>query len=74
MKKRIDILLCNHFDLTWRRCFLNPLFWQGKTWIPYARIQEFYIKRCLAMCEKDETFRFNVESPAVLRTYLEKHP
>lgn len=74
MKKRIDVLLCNHFDLTWRRCFQKSLFWQGKTWIPYARIEEFYIERCLRMCEKDENFRFNIESAAVLRAYLEKHP
>ena len=74
MGKRIDILLCNHFDLTWRRCFQNALHWQGKSWIPYARIEEFYIERCLYMCEKDENFRFNIESAAVLRTYLEKHP
>ncbi len=74
MSKRIDILLCNHFDLTWRRCFRKPLDWQGRRWIPYARIQEFYIRRCLAMCEKDAGFRFNIESAAVLRQFLKSFP
>lgn len=74
MGKKIDILLCNHFDLTWRRCFLKPLYWQGKQWISYARIQEFYIKRCLAMSEKDGNFKFNVECAEVLNQFLETCP
>lgn len=74
MSRKIDILLCNHFDLIWRRCFLKPLEWKGRSWIPYTKIQEFYMIRCLAMCEKDKNFKFNVECAAVLRQFLKQNP
>lgn len=74
MKKEITVLLCNHFDLTWRRCLYNPIDYKNMRWISYSEIQKFYIKRCLAMCEKDSGFCFSIESPFVLREYLKKAP
>lgn len=74
MKKEITILLCNHFDLTWRRCLDSPMDYMGMRWIPYGELHKYYIKRCLAMCEKDDSFRFCIESPAVLRGFLKKVP
>lgn len=74
MEKKIDILLCNHFDLTWRRGYKKSIFWEGKEWISYAEVEKNYIDRCIEMCRKDKNFKFNIECAAVLRTYLERNP
>lgn len=63
-KKVIYVFLCNHFDLAWPRKFESVLVDKGLTYIPYAAIQEYYIKDNMALCERDPEFRFNIESVA----------
>lgn len=73
-KIHADIFLCNHFDLTWRRCYKRSFEYKGKHWASYSDIQEYYIDSCLKFCELDENFAFNIECIEVMMNYLEKHP
>lgn len=73
-KKTIYVFLCNHFDLAWRRKFESGIVDKGLNYIPYAAIQEYYIKDNMALCEHYPEYRFNIESVAVVRKFLERCP
>lgn len=74
MKNKVLILMDNHFDLTWRRCFDRPTFWKGSTFVSYAEIEDYYITDHLAYADTVPGYRFQIESTAVIRKYLERHP
>ena len=73
-RKQLFLFLCNHFDLAWRRKFESPILDQGRTFLSYASIQEYYIKDNMALCERHPDYRFNIESVAVARKFLERCP
>lgn len=74
MKKKVYIVVNNHFDLLWRRCFKRAFRYKDEEFVSYEKIQEYYIKDNLLLCEKYEFYRFEIESPAVLRNYLKNNP
>ena len=70
-KKPILYLIpCNHFDLCWRRPFRNNMHFNGQTFIPYAKIEEYYIEDNIALCDKYPEYKFSIESVAVVREFL----
>lgn len=73
-KKRLLVLVNNHFDLLWRRCWRRPFFFQGRTFASYSEIQDLYLRDNLALAEKLEAYKFEVESVAILRSCLTRHP
>lgn len=72
--KKIWIFMDNHFDLTWRRCFDREFTYEGNTFVSYAQLEDYYISDHLALAEKMPEYRFGVESTAVIRKFLERHP
>jgi len=74
VKKKIFIIINNHFDLTWRRRFRGRLVSEGRSFVSYADLQEYYIADNLELCEKYPFYQFQIESPAVVREYLSRHP
>ena len=43
-KKKLLIIVCNHLDLAWRRCFTRKIECNGEYYIPYAAIQAFEVQ------------------------------
>ena len=74
MKPVLRIVHNNHFDLTWRRCAWRRFQDGGRTFASYAEIQEWYVEEHLALCDADPGWRFDIESPAVVRTVLARRP
>ncbi len=74
MKKKLVILPFQHDDLVWRRCFERDIEFDGKSFIPYADIEELYIKNSVELCEKYPEYKFQIECVAVLRKFLERNP
>ncbi len=74
VRKKLFIVMNNHFDLMWRRCFERRIKCDGLTLISYAELQEHYILENLKLCRQNEDYRFNIESVAVVRKFLENHP
>lgn len=73
-KPIVYILIDNHFDPTWRRCFRRRFTASnGDTYASYAEIEALYIEENLALARRHRSYKFQVESPIVLRTYLEAH-
>ena len=74
-KKPILYLIpCNHFDLAWRRPFRSNMVYEGKTFIPYAKIEQYYIEDNIELCKKYPQYKFTVESVAVCREFLKNRP
>lgn len=75
VKKPILYLIpCNHFDLAWRRPFETDMVYEGKTFIPYVKIEQYYIEDNIALCEKYPEYKFTIESVAVCREFLKNRP
>ena len=64
----------NHFDLFWRRGFHDPIIFEGKKFAAYETIHDQYIKRNLQIAGELPEYKFEVESVAVIRGVLERHP
>ena len=75
MKKRdLPVVVINHQDLTWRRCFDRPLSHRGESYVPYSHLQKLYITENLRLLEKHPEYRFSVECVATLRHFLKSNP
>ena len=72
--KKVRIIANDHFDLIWRRGFERYINYKGKTFIPYSKIQEYYIKDNIKLCEKYDKYKFHVECVYVLEKFLENNP
>jgi len=64
----------NHFDLFWRRGLNEALTFKGKRFAPYSAIHDQYIKRNIDIAAEFPEYKFEVESAAVLRGVLQRHP
>lgn len=73
-KKTVFLIVTEHFDLVWRRCFQRDLSFRGETFVPYADLEAYDILDNLALCEKYDFYRFEIESVHVLREFLHSHP
>lgn len=74
MKKRLDIVVNNHMDLIWRRCFSRRFSDEGKIFVSYQDIEQYYIEENLSLCETSSEYKFQIESVAVLQAYLARKP
>ncbi len=73
-KPVLYVLTNNHFDLTWRRCWDRRFEFAGQSFVSYADIEDYYITDNLVLCRRHEGYKFEIESTAVLRQYLRRHP
>ncbi len=75
MKKRdLPVIVSNHQDLTWRRCFERDIEYRGEKYASYSHLQALYILDNLEKCEKHPEWRFTLECVATLQKFLESHP
>ncbi len=73
-KPILYVIPCNHFDLAWRRPFRTNMEYEGKTFIPYAKIEQYYIEDNIALCKKYPEYKFCIESVSVAREFLKNRP
>ena len=73
-KPRIYVLTNNHFDLTWRRCWDCRFTFKGHSFASYAEIEDYYMTDNLALARRFPEYKFEAESTAVVRKYLDRHP
>ena len=74
MKKKVFIMVQNHMDPMWRRCFERDIHYKGQVFVPYADLEAFYIEDNIRLCRKYPFYRFELESVIVLKKFLERHP
>ncbi len=74
MRTKLHVFINNHFDPTWRRCWKQPLVFNGKTFVSYADLQEFYMLDNLEIAREHEGYTFMAESTIVAREFLRRHP
>ncbi len=70
----LHVLVNNHFDLTWRRCWDRRFTWNGQTYASYADIEEAYMLENLAIARRHPGYKFMAECTAVVRKFLERRP
>jgi alpha-mannosidase len=73
-KPILYIVINNHFDLTWRRCWQRPFEYKGQTYISYLDIETYYMLDNLALAEQNASYKFEAESVQVVRKFLERCP
>lgn len=74
MKKEVLIIVNDHFDLMWRRPHKDDMEFGGQKFVSYAKLWSYYILDNMALCEKYPEYKFQIESVAVLKTFLEENP
>jgi alpha-mannosidase len=72
-KPRVYVVLHNHFDPIWRRCWDRDFVYQGRCYRSYAVLEDVIITRWLDMARKDPV-TISEGQAAVLRKYIERHP
>lgn len=73
-KPQLLIQVLNHFDLIWRRCWNRPYDFKGRRFASAIDIEDAVITDSLAFARRDRRYRFSIESTAVARQYLRRHP
>ena len=74
MKQTVFVLIYEHADLVWRRCFAKDFEYEGQNFVSYAKLEAYYILENIRLCDKYDFYKFTVESVAMLRKFLEDHP
>lgn len=72
-KPRVYVVLHNHFDPIWRRCWDRDFTYRGRCYRSYAVLEDVIITRWLDMARKDPV-TISEGQAAVLRKYIERHP
>ncbi len=73
-KKKLLVIIINHFDLAWRRCFDRKIEFEGKFFVSYIDLQKYNILGNLKLAQQFKGYKFNVETVAVMRNFLERNP
>lgn len=73
-KPILYIVVNNHFDLTWRRCWQRSFTYQGQTYISYTDLQMYYMLDNLELAKKHPEYKFEAESVQVVRKFLDRCP
>ena len=68
------VLVTNHFDPLWRRCWDKRIEADGKTYVSYADLEEYYMLDHLELARRCPDYKFEAESAIVLEKFLERHP
>jgi alpha-mannosidase len=73
-KPNLYIIINNHFDLTWRRCWDRHFRYEGEEYISYADIEAYYLLDNLVLARQNPEYKFEAESAMVVRKFLQRHP
>jgi len=72
--KKVYISVNSHFDLMWRRPFNQNFVVNGENYVSYADIEAYYIIDNINHAKKYDFYKFQIESVAVLRNFLDHYP
>lgn len=73
-KTILYLIPCNHFDLAWRRPFRTNMDNKGEAFIPYSKIEQYYIEDNIKLCEKYPEYMFCIEATSIVREFLKNRP
>jgi len=51
-KPTLFVVVNNHFDLTWRRCWQRRFVHQGKMYVSYVDLETYYMLDNIALAAK----------------------
>lgn len=68
------VVVNNHFDLTWRRCWQRPFQFQGQSFISYVDLETYYLLDNISLAQRNPDYKFEAESVQVVRKFLERCP
>ncbi len=74
IQRTVVIILRNHFDNTWRRCWDRPYENRGRTLASYVTVERAVLDETLRLAATDRRYCFDIESSRLLRRYIEDHP
>ena len=72
--KKIFVIVDNHFDLMWRRCFESGIVDKGINYISYSDIEKYYILDNLELAKNNPDYKFQIEGVVVVQNFLKKNP
>lgn len=73
-KPALYIVVNNHFDLTWRRCWQRRFVFRGQEFVSYTDLQAYYLLDNLNLARQHPEYRFSAESVQVVRQVVERYP
>jgi alpha-mannosidase len=73
-KPILYVVVNNHFDLTWRRCWQRPFEFHGQSFVSYTDLEEYYLLDNIALAQQHPEYKFEAESVQVARQFLARHP
>lgn len=73
-KPTLYIIINNHFDLTWRRCWQRPFTFKGQTFISYTDIETDYLQDNIGLAKTCPDYKFEAESALVVQKAIERRP
>jgi len=73
-KPILYIVINNHFDPMWRRCWDRRFTFKGDTIISYADLEEYYLLDNLELARQFPEYKFEAEFSLVVQKFLERHP
>ena len=73
-KRKVVGVIENHFDQIWRRCFKRDIEYKGERFISYAEIEKNYIDKNLEFADNIPGYKFQIENPCAVETYVEAFP
>jgi len=73
-RRTLYIVTNNHFDPIWRRCWDRRFTNEGRRFVSYAELEDYYLTDNLAIARRHPEYKFEAESTVVVRKYLERHP
>jgi len=73
-REKLYVIVNNHFDPTWRRCWNRRFTWGARRFASYAEIQDWYMTDNLALARRHGDYKFEAESTIVARQYVRRHP
>jgi alpha-mannosidase len=71
---QLFVLINNHFDPMWRRCWEDRFTFEGQTYASYADLEAYYMLDNLALAREYAGYKFQAESSFIARKFLERHP
>ena len=73
-KKEIIVVVDNHFDQMWRRCFRKNIVHNGQIFVSYSDIEAFFILDNLSLAGEFDDYKFQIEGVITVDVFLDRFP
>ena len=73
-KRKIIAVVENHFDQIWRRRFKGDVVDKGRNVVSYSKIEKYFIDENIRLAQMFDGYKFQIESPCAVETYIEGSP